>query len=1093
VTGGTRPHATDARRAADYTDTMASVRSSLALLAALAALLGAPAAAQAAAPTNTTAAAPAGWRTAPYAVEVSGEDVDGGPLTAEWIIDSTSSSATAPVTVAISDDGIHSFETRVVDEDSNDSGWRVETVRVDTTIPADTTDPGPTTWHGSVTSVTLTGVDATSGIDHMEWELDGSPTQSGPEGTVVGINGDGVHTLRTRAIDVAGNTSLWRTHTIRVDTVNPTDVTAAPSGWQTAPLAVTVDGADADSGIRDVTWRYQGGASTTVPAPATVNVSADGVHVLETLVTDNAGRSSGWKSHTIRIDKTGPDNQTPLAPTAWQAANYAVPVSGADSLSGVREVQWRVDGGAITTGASGLQATVTGSGDHLFETRVVDNAGNSSAWRAEHVRIDSLPPANTTPTPTSPEDNPYTVAITGTDAHSSITAVKWRVDGGPVQAGAPGATVTVTGNGAHTLETLVLDAAGNDSGWRTDSFTIDAVTGDATPPVDTTTTVSSAWRVSDVAISVSATDSGSGVDRVEWRIDGQPIQTGPSTFTISDEGVHELETRAFDVAGNGTSWRLQTIRIDKTVPTDTTAIPSGWHDSRTFRLGATDAQSGVADIEYTINGGPVRHGQPDELVDVGADGTYVVRRRVIDAAGQASNYKTDTLKVDTADPVDTTTLPGSAWSAVALEVPLSGTDDASGVTMEWRLDGGDTQAGDTAVVGADGEQLLEVRARDGAGNTTAWQGATVRVDTSAPVNDTTAVSSAWRRTAYPVELEGSDAGSGVDRIEHTLDGGAVSLATSLTVTGDGLHTLRSRVVDAVGHASAWRTDTIRIDSAAPTAGLACGTSGWRRSAAVCTPTAAGGPSGLASLRLSRNGGAPTTVTAGAPLTLAADGVHALRLLAADGAGNTASATATVRVDRTAPVATLACVGSYTCRAIASDAASGLAAVAYSLDGGAWRAVAADGSFAVAHGSVRLRAADVAGNVRVTAPVALPDRTTAAPASSTAPVHLAGRSNVASLIGALQAARAENGTVSVDLRPLAVGRGRFRVDLRVKAGGRSRRVARTYKVGRLGTLPRIQAKLDGATARTTVTLTVKRRAGKRWRRHATARVVLGGGR
>jgi hypothetical protein len=106
-----------------------------------------------------------------------------------------------------------------------------------------------------------------------------------------------------------------------------------------------------------------------------------------------------------------------------------------------------------------------------------------------------------------------------------------------------------------------------------------------------------------------------------------------------------------------------------------------------------------------------------------------------------------------------------------------------------------------------------------------------------------------------------------------------------------------------------------------------------------------------------------------------------------------------------------------------------------------------------------------------------------------PVHIAGHSDVASLVGAVHAARAQNGTVSVDLRPLAVGRGSFRVDLRVKSGGRSRRVARTYKVGRLGTLPRIQARLSGATARTTVTLSVKRRAGGKWRRHATARVVL----
>ena len=215
-------------------------------------------------------------------------------------------------------------------------------------------------------------------------------------------------------------------------------------------------------------------------------------------------------------------------------------------------------------------------------------------------------------------------------------------------------------------------------------------------------------------------------------------------------------------------------------------------------------------------------------------------------------------------------------------------------------------------------------------------------------------------------------------------------------------------------------------------------------------------------------------------------------------------TDTIRIDSVAPTAAVACTAAglqYGCRADASDDASGLAAVAYSVDGGAWTGVAAGGSFAVAHGSARLRSVDVAGNETVTTPVALaaitspatpvdtPTPGAATVRAKTVPIHLAGHSDVASLVGALHAARAQNGTVSVDLRPLAVGRGKFRVDLRVKAGSRSRRVARTYKVGRLGTLPRIQAALRGAGARTTVTLTVKRRVGRKWRAHASAKVVL----
>lgn len=259
-TDRTRHQATDAAGAADYTRTIDRVRPSLVLLAALAALLGAPAAAHAAAPTNTTPAAPSGWEQS-YTVVVSGDDVDGGPLTAEWHVNGIAFAGPAPANVVISDTGANTFETRIVDQDAYDSGWRVETVRIDPNLPVDSTDPGTTAWRPTVTSVTLTAYDATSSIDHMEWELDGGPTQGGPAGTVVAVNDDGAHTLRTRAVDAAGNTSLWRTHTIRIDTVDPADTTAALGGWHTAPYGLTVAGADTHSGIRDVTWRYQGGGA----------------------------------------------------------------------------------------------------------------------------------------------------------------------------------------------------------------------------------------------------------------------------------------------------------------------------------------------------------------------------------------------------------------------------------------------------------------------------------------------------------------------------------------------------------------------------------------------------------------------------------------------------------------------------------------------------------------------------------------------------------------------------------------------------------------------------------------------------------------
>jgi hypothetical protein len=106
-----------------------------------------------------------------------------------------------------------------------------------------------------------------------------------------------------------------------------------------------------------------------------------------------------------------------------------------------------------------------------------------------------------------------------------------------------------------------------------------------------------------------------------------------------------------------------------------------------------------------------------------------------------------------------------------------------------------------------------------------------------------------------------------------------------------------------------------------------------------------------------------------------------------------------------------------------------------------------------------------------------------------PVYLKGHKDADSMLGALNAVRSPSGTVSLDLRPLAVGRGKYRVEIRLKSGKRSKRFKRTYNVGRTGALPRISTSLSRATAKTTITLIVRKQSGKRWRKYAGTRLAL----
>jgi hypothetical protein len=1049
-------------------------------------------------PVDDTTTLPAGWQTAPFDVTIAGHDDTDGLLRMDWQIDTSPIQSGASGTVVqISGDGTHTLATRAVDLVNDMSDWRVQTIQIDTSAPTNTTNAGSSAWAptGRTVQVNATEPLDASGVDRVEWELDGVPGSSTTVPAAVPVMSDGQHVLRTRAVDAVGNTSSWQTDNIWIDTVTPSDHTAAPAGWQTAPLVVTLDGSDAHSGVDHINYVLDGTPASGADG-STLTVSADGEHELRTQVVDGAGHASAWKTHVIRIDKTAPVNQTPQGSGAWQASDYAVVPSGADGGSGLAAVEWRIDGGPVQRWPQASTISITGDGDHLLEVRAVDVAGNATSWRSERVKIDKVAPSDTTTAGPGPVASPYRPAVTGTDDRSGVLRVEWEVDGEPFS-GASGSLAEIRGNGAHTLRTRVLDLAGNASPWKTHPVTVTST--DTTPPTDTSTTVGTGWHTTGpVQVTLQGHDTGTGDSamlRMEWRTADSTIQRAAvgETIDFTEDGVHVLETRALDAENNVSAWREQTIKIDKTQPvaqTDLATLP--WQRSRDVELVGADATSGVDRIEWQLGSGaiasvPVTN---DRItVTMSGDGEFALSYRVFDNATQRSGWRAGTVKVDTVNPTnDTAAAPASGWLAAPYEVELEGTDDRSGIArMEWRVDGGEVQTGATATVEADGEHTLETRAVDAAGNTSAWRSETLRVDLTAPRNNTPAASSAWRKTAFTTTVAGSDGdGSGVDRVEWRLGStGTVKTTSAVRITAEGTHTLQTRVVDEVGRASAWRSDTIRIDGTAPALSFDC-PAGWQTAAAACSVAGSGGASGLAGLTVEG-----AAVASGSAYTIEADGVWTLTAAAVDGAGNRSQVARTVQVDRTAPQATLSCKpvdDGYQCSATGSDGGSGLAGMWYRHDGGAWKAVPAAG-FEVGHGKLELEVADVAGLRARTRPMELEEPVKET--SRSVPLRLATDSGNDGLLGSLDLERAGE-IVKADLRPLGLGSGRYKISLTLADRHKHKvRRTRTVSLRGKGFTPRIRATLKQADGKVTTRLEIKRRSGRRWVRVVSTRATVAG--
>jgi hypothetical protein len=190
-----------------------------------------------------------------------------------------------------------------------------------------------------------------------------------------------------------------------------------------------------------------------------------------------------------------------------------------------------------------------------------------------------------------------------------------------------------------------------------------------------------------------------------------------------------------------------------------------------------------------------------------------------------------------------------------------------------------------------------------------------------------------------VDWNWSDAGSGIDLSNCTQ---------STTSSGEGSVTLSASCADGVGNTS---TDsvTVLVDKTAPTAAPVASATGWSSSDVTVSWNWTDGGSGIDAANCTQS------------TTSVGEGTLTLTSTCADVAGNSASQSVTVQVDKTAPTITYSGPTSYTVdqtvsiSCTASDALSGVASsTCADASGAAW-------SYGLGTHSLSASATDNAGN------------------------------------------------------------------------------------------------------------------------------------
>jgi fibronectin type 3 domain-containing protein len=437
--------------------------------------------------------------------------------------------------------------------------------------------------------------------------------------------------------------------------------TAGNSPWYLTNVTVTLT---ANAGSFPVTATYytvDGGAQQTYSAPFVV--SGDGVHKLTYWSVDQNNNAEAVNTSSISIDTTAPvvtfGTASPSANAAgWNNGQVSVPFTVSDATSGV----------GSSSPASPLTFTAEGAGQTATVT-VTDAAGNTATVKSPAVNIDLTAPytyismTGTYSGTSGVSLSPVTVTLTGNDALSGVAATYYTVDGGAQQTYS--AAFTVSGDGSHTVKYWTVDAAGNVEAAHTQTISIDT-----SVPVTTATlsgpTGSNGWYKGSVNVTLSATEpDGSSEIQTTWYTLDNATSTYSAPFTISGDGTHALSYRSQDTAGNLENWSApQSVNIDSTAPVSTASVSGA-----TVTISASDATSGVAATDYTIDGG-AQQTYTSPFTVAGAGG-HTVAYWSVDKAGNAEAQHTTTVTVNPS-PSLTSVSPSTITAGTSATITLTG-------------------------------------------------------------------------------------------------------------------------------------------------------------------------------------------------------------------------------------------------------------------------------------------------------------------------------------------------------------------------------------------------------------------------------------
>ncbi len=432
-------------------------------------------------------------------------------------------------------------------------------------------------------------------------------------------------------------------------------------------------GNDEVSGVKTIYYSINGQAYQVYKSD--IVFDKEGEYTLKYYAIDNVGNYSQPVEKKFIVDLTPPTIAQKIEGDALggvYSPRAKIVLTSEDNLSGVKHIYYSIDGKAPVIYTRPIPITALGTGEHTFEYWSVDNVKNSNQGLANQGKdnnggkkytfeYDNVAPKVWYEIVGDHYKGKYDYISSRTkikllaEDKNGVKEIRYGINAKPTELYSAEFNMPAK-TGLETFYYYAVDKLNNRTVTKSK-----VVYMDNTPPITAINykvpqffNRDTLFITSKTKIQLFAKDYQSGLQRIEYAIDGGEFKTYTGEFTIPTEGYHVISFRAVDRVNNVEKTKKSSCLVDNNAPKIyvnfsiepiRTETVNGeklnvYPTYTKMYLGATDKYAGTESIYFSINGGPrMLYVSAKDIARKGLirkPGTYTVKIEAIDKLGNKS-------------------------------------------------------------------------------------------------------------------------------------------------------------------------------------------------------------------------------------------------------------------------------------------------------------------------------------------------------------------------------------------------------------------------------------------------------------------------